>query len=79
MKGRRTDTAGPLDSLKWEHLDDDQKSALFEVLPKYNSLFILNSSEFGRIEAPLGKITIADPRPIRGPMYMCPEKTKELF
>ncbi len=80
VKGRRTDKLQALlDSLNWEHLDDEQRSALFEVLHKYNSLFILHSSELGIIKAPPAKITVADPRPVRGPMYRYPEKAKELI
>ena len=68
-----------LDSQDWSHLTGEQKETLFKVLQQYDSLFILNPNELGKIKTPPAHIEVTDPQPVRGPMYRYPEKAKDII
>ena len=65
--------------LKLSHLSPTQKTSLSKVIMHHDPLFLLEEGELGQINRPPVKINVADPTPVRGPMYRYPEKAKTII
>jgi len=68
-----------LQQLKLGNLNAKQRRALHKVILDHDPLFLLEEGELGTINAPPAQINIADPTPVRGPMYRYPEKAKSII
>ncbi len=76
---RVTKSQSILDAKDWNHLSEEQKQALFQVIKDHDSLFMLTEKEIGKTETPPVHINVAHPTPVRGPKYRYPEKAKEII
>ena len=68
-----------IEQLDLNHLDISQKDILEKILLKFNSLFVLDSSELGCIIGPEEHIPMVDNTPVRAPMYRHPEQAKAII
>lgn len=68
-----------LKSEDWSHLTEEQQLKLVNLITRHNNAFVLDKNELGTIRAPLAKIDVADPSPVRGPTYWYPEKAKDII
>ena len=68
-----------LNDLSWEHLSEEQKLKLREVIVQNNQLFILSDEELGELEVSEAHIELIDPDPVRRPLYRQPEQARSII
>ena len=68
-----------LNDLKWDHLNEEQKEKLREVIVHNNRLFILSEEELGELEVSEAHIELVDPDPVRRPLYRQPEQARSII
>ena len=59
------------------HLSQYQRQQLNQVIMAHDPLFLLEEGELGTLKGPPAEINIADPHPVRAPMYRYPETAKQ--
>lgn len=66
-----------LEKQDWSHLDEKQKSEMFEIVLCHANLFVVDKKELRLIKQKPAHIQIKDPNPCRSAVYRYPEKAKE--
>ena len=67
------------DQQNWDHLTEQERFQVKQIVLQYEQLFILDSNELGDIRGPPAHILVRDPRPVRSPVYRYPEASKKII
>ncbi len=75
--GRKQKLHQLLEKQDWTHLNEQQKSEVFELILSHAHLFIVDKTELELFKQKPTHIMVKDPNPCRSPVYRYPEQAKE--
>ena len=76
---RRTRLGSIFNTLDWSHLSETQQNQLRKLVLDNNELFILNSSELGKLKVAEAHLDTVDSEPVRMPLYRQPENARKII
>ncbi len=66
-----------LEKQDWTHLNEQQKSKIFDLILNHLHLLIIDKAKLGLIKQKSAHIMVKDPKPCRSPVHCYPEQAKE--